>query len=154
MTFSKSHRKWQSQMLTSGQVCLILKSVCPVPHPQRQCPGGQGEGPWLNSPVPQASPGNMFKLSVFTHKIIDSTRCSLWKWSRSVVSDSLGSHGLSLPGFSVHGIFQARVLEWGAISFSRGSSWPRDWTQVSCIAGRRFTLWATREAQMLFRNSE
>ena len=52
----------------------------------------------------------------------------------------------SLPGFSVHGIFQARVLEWVAISFSRGSSWPRGRTQVSCIAGRRFTLWATREA--------
>ena len=52
----------------------------------------------------------------------------------------------SLPGFSVHGIFQARVLEWVAISFSRGSSWPRDWTQVSYIAGRYFTLWATREA--------
>ena len=52
----------------------------------------------------------------------------------------------SLPGFSVHGIFQARVLEWVAISFSRGSSWPRDRTQVSCIAGRRFTLWATRSS--------
>ena len=39
----------------------------------------------------------------------------------------------SLPGFSVHGIFQARVLEWVAISFSRRSSWPRDWTQVSRI---------------------
>ena len=39
-----------------------------------------------------------------------------------------------------------RILEWVAISFSRGSSWPRDWTQVSCIAGRRFNLWATREA--------
>ena len=52
----------------------------------------------------------------------------------------------SLPGFSVHGIFQARVLEWVAISFSRGSSWPRNRTQVSCIAGRRFTLWATRKA--------
>ena len=51
----------------------------------------------------------------------------------------------SLPGFSVHGIFQARVLEWGAISFSRGSSQPRDWPQVSCIAGSCFTLWATRE---------
>ena len=52
----------------------------------------------------------------------------------------------SLPGFSVCGIFQARVLEWVAISFSRGSSWPRDWTQVSHIAGRLFTIWATREA--------
>ena len=54
----------------------------------------------------------------------------------------------SPPGFSVHGIFQARVLQWVAISFSRGSSWPRDWTQVSCIAGRFFTTWATREAPL------
>ena len=52
----------------------------------------------------------------------------------------------SLPGFSIHGIFQARVLEWVAIFFSRGSSWPRNQTQVSCIASRRFTLWATRVA--------
>ena len=51
----------------------------------------------------------------------------------------------SLPGSSVHGIFQARVLEWGAISFSRGSSQPRDPTWVSLIAGRHFTVWATRE---------
>ena len=53
----------------------------------------------------------------------------------------------SLPGSSVHGIFQARILEWVAISFSRRSSRPRDWTQVSCIVGRRFTIWATREVQ-------
>ena len=53
----------------------------------------------------------------------------------------------SLAGFSLHGILQARVLEWVAISFSRGSSRPRDWTQVSWIPGRRFNLWATREAQ-------
>ena len=53
----------------------------------------------------------------------------------------------SLPGSSVHGIFQSRVLEWIAISFSRGSSRPRNQTRVSCIAGRRFTIWATREAQ-------
>ena len=55
----------------------------------------------------------------------------------------------SLAGSSVHGIFQARVLEWVVISFSRGSSWPRDWTQVSCTAGRRFILWATKEAPSL-----
>ena len=52
----------------------------------------------------------------------------------------------SPPVSSVHWIFQARTLEWVAISFSMGSSWPRDRTQVSCIAGRRFTLWATRKA--------
>ena len=55
----------------------------------------------------------------------------------------------SLPGSSVHGIFQARVLEWIAISFSRGSSRPRDWSQVSRIVDRRFTIWATREVVLL-----
>ena len=50
-------------------------------------------------------------------------------------------------GSSIHGILQARILEWVAISFSRGSPRPRDQTQVSRIAGRCFNLWATREAQ-------
>ena len=54
----------------------------------------------------------------------------------------------SLSGSSIHGIFQARVLEWITISFSRGSSRPRNRTWVSRIAGRRFTVWATREAQI------
>ena len=48
----------------------------------------------------------------------------------------------SLPGSSVHGVIQARILEWVAMPSSRGSSWPRDWTNVSCgscIAGRFFT---------------
>ena len=52
------------------------------------------------------------------------------------------------PGSSLHGILQARILEWVAISFSRGSSQPRDRTWVSHIAGRRFNLWATREAPL------
>ena len=51
----------------------------------------------------------------------------------------------SLPGSSVHGVFQAIVLEWIAISFSRGSSQPRDRTRVSCIVDRHFTVWATSE---------
>ena len=55
----------------------------------------------------------------------------------------------SPPGSSVHGILQARILEWVAIPFSRGSSQPRDWTQPSLIAGRFFTIWATREALCL-----
>ena len=55
----------------------------------------------------------------------------------------------SLPGFSVHGIYQARVLERVAISLSRGSSQPRDQTQVSCTAGRCFTIWATKEAKRI-----
>ena len=51
----------------------------------------------------------------------------------------------SPPGSSVHGILQARILGWVAISFFRGSSWPRDWTWVSNIAGRLLTVWATRK---------
>ena len=51
----------------------------------------------------------------------------------------------SLLCSSVHGIFQARILEWVAISFSSGSFQPRDRTQVSHIAGRLLTIWATRE---------
>ena len=47
----------------------------------------------------------------------------------------------SLPNSSVHEISQAGILEWVAISISRESSWPRDQTQVSHIADRRFTLW-------------
>ena len=69
-----------------------------------------------------------------------------WKWSRSVVSNSLRLVDCSPPRSSVHGILQARILGWVAISFSRGSSQPRDRTQASHIAGRCFNLCATREA--------
>ena len=55
----------------------------------------------------------------------------------------------SPPGSFVHGIFQATIQEWVAIFFSSGSSPPRGWTWISCIAGRFFTNWATREAFLL-----
>ena len=51
------------------------------------------------------------------------------------------------PWTVVHEIFQARIIEWVAIPLSRGSSQPRDQTQVSCIAGRFFTSWSIRETQ-------
>ena len=61
------------------------------------------------------------------------------------MSDSLQLHGLhNLPGSSVHGILQARTLEWVAIPFSRGSSRRRDQIQVFRIAGRFFTIWYCR----------
>ena len=63
--------------------------------------------------------------------------------SCSVTSDSLDCGS---PGSSVHGILQARILEWVAILFSRESFQPRDRTWVSCIASRFFTVWAAREA--------
>ena len=64
----------------------------------------------------------------------------------SVGSNSLWPLDCSLPGSSVHGILQARILEWVAIFFSRISSQPRDRTWVFYIAGRFFIFWATREA--------
>ena len=67
------------------------------------------------------------------------------KEDTEVISNSCDPMDCSLPGSSIHEILQARILEWVAISSSRGFSWPRDWTQVSCIAGRFFTIWATRE---------
>ena len=57
-------------------------------------------------------------------------------------SCSVVSHALQLD-YSVHGILQARMLEWVAFPFSRGSSQPRDRTQASCIAGGFCTSWAT-----------
>ena len=73
------------------------------------------------------------------------------KESESEVSQSYptlcDSMDCSLSHSSIHGIFQARVLEWVAISFSRGSSQPRDWTWDSRIVGRCFTVWATREVR-------
>ena len=65
--------------------------------------------------------------------------------SNSVLFNSLPPMECSLPGISVHGILQARILEWVAIPFSSASSWPRDQTQVPCIAGLFFTIWVTRE---------
>ena len=56
----------------------------------------------------------------------------------------------SPPGFSVHGILKARILEWIAIPFSRGSAQLSDWTRVSLIAGRVFTVWVTREVHIDF----
>ena len=73
----------------------------------------------------------------------------LWKKVKVLVpqpSPSLGDPMDSSPSVSsIHAIFQARILGWVAVLFSRGSSGSRYWTQVSCIAGRNFTIWATRE---------
>ena len=67
--------------------------------------------------------------------------------SRSAMSNSLWPHGCSPPGSLSLGILQARILEWVAMPSSRGSSQPRDRTQVSRTAGGFFTDWASREAQ-------
>ena len=91
--------------------------------------------------------------------MVSKALCDQWKESES--GSEVAQSCLTLcdpmdcspPGSSVHGILQARILEWVATSFSRESSWPRDWTEVSHIAGRCFNLWATREAPSPIPNS-
>ena len=67
--------------------------------------------------------------------------------SESVVAQSCPPHWSTMEGSSVHGILQARILQRVVIPFSWNSSYPRDWTQIFCITGRFFTIWATRKAQ-------
>ena len=85
------------------------------------------------------------------HEIVDTRENNVGNSSgsvsHSVVSDSLWPHKLSPTSSSAHGILQARILDWLAISFSKGSSWCRDWSPVSCFAGRFFTAWAIRKSQ-------
>ena len=85
----------------------------------------------------------MFNCESLTLKlqIIDSYCCCL-------VNKSSMTPWTVAPGSSVHGILQSRILQWVAISFSRGSSLPRDQAWVSYIAGRFFTIWAIREVQL------
>ena len=91
-------------------------------------------------------------------RLFQSIHCSCWgqliksaKWKEVKVSHSCpilcDPVDCSPPGSSVHGILQARILEWVAIPFSMGSSPPGDQTRVSCIAGRFFIVWVTRKTQ-------
>ena len=77
---------------------------------------------------------------------------NIWCSGCSSVSNSLQPHGLQPARLLFHGVFQARILEWVAISSSRGSSWPRDQTRVSsvsCIGRQILVHWATWEAQII-----
>ena len=91
-----------------------------------------------------------FSLHLRFHKLAYSFMCAshFLKWKSEVTQScpTLCNPMDHSPPGSIHGIFQVRVLEWVAISFSRGSSQPRDQTQVSRIAGRCFTILATRES--------
>ena len=74
------------------------------------------------------------------------TLCLLLKQGTQLCPTLCNLMDCSPPGSSVHEIFQARILEWVAIPFSRGSSWPRDWTHVSWVGRWILYPWATQEA--------
>ena len=90
---------------------------------------------WLNQCASQQAPylGTLFRL------LCQLTQVVLVAQSCPTLCDPMD---YSLPGFSVHGILQARILEWVAMPFSRGSSWHRDRTMVFLLCRQMFTLWA------------
>ena len=92
-------------------------------------------------PILSQQRGNAHLLTTTPYWSILAAGCKTHKWSESHSVMSNSSH------YTVHGILQARILEWVAFLFSRGSSQPRGQTQVSHIAGRLCTDWGTREAK-------
>ena len=114
---------------------------------------GSGRSPreGNGNPLQYSCLGNPMDRGAWRAAVHGAAKSQTWLKKESEVAQSCPTLcdpvDCSLPGSSLHGILQARILEWIAISFSRGSSRPRDRTPVSRIAGRRFNLWATREAQ-------
>ena len=116
-------RKWPIQHSFIGCCCLVAM-LCPT----------------LCNPMDCSTPG-LFVLHYFLEF------AQKWKWKLlSPVWLFATPVDCSLPGSSLHGILQARILEWVAFPFSSGSSRPRNETRVSCIAGWFFTNWTLREA--------
>ena len=85
--------------------------------------------------------------------LLNSTLCMWYMLCCSVMSNSATSWTVAYQAPLSMGILQARILEWVAMSSSRGSSQPRDQTQVSHITGRFFTIWATTSDRMRLKNS-
>ena len=86
---------------------------------------------------------------LFIKKLLWSNEVATWVFLVTQSCPSLcNPMDSSPPGSSVHGILQARIMEWVAMLSSRGSSQCRNWIQVSCIASGFFTDWTTREAQV------
>ena len=106
--------------------------------------------PTLSDPMDCSLPGSSVR-GIFQAKVLELGAIAfstIWGWSHA--NKELWNTGFTVKTVAHQsplsmGILQARILEWVAVPFSRGSSWPNDQTRVSCIAGRFFTIWATRE---------
>ena len=93
------------------------------------------------------------KFNVHFFCLQDSPNKVILKW-KSLSHVWLFAIPWTIESYRVHGILQARILEWVAYPFSSRSSWPGNRTEVSCIAGRFFTNWAIREAKLPLKSSE
>ena len=145
------HGPWH----TKPPFSLPSPKVCPSPCPlQRWCHPAISSSDALFSFCPQSFPASgTFAMSQLFASGDQNTGTSASIWKLCEVFMLVSQSYLILcdpmyyrpPGSSDNGILQTRILEWVAIFFSRGSSWPRDQPQVSCTASRLFTIWATRK---------
>ena len=150
---------WNSLAFSMIQQMLAIWSLVPLPFLNPACTSGNPQFlycwslAWriLNITLLSCEMGTLCgSLNILWHwpslglewkLTFSSPVCVTLKWSEVAQSSPTLCNPVdcNLPGSSVHGILQARILEWVAISFSRGSSWPKDQTRVSHIAGRRST---------------
>ena len=124
-----------------------LQSICQILGTRRrQCPDSSGQtwvpSTWIYNLAGSEIISQCVYTSIFT--VVAQPLSCVWLFWDSMDCNPQSS--------SVHGISQARILEWVAISFSRGSSWTRDQTHISCIGRWILYHWATREALMSIYN--
>ena len=163
--FSRTCSTWSTFSLWITEIYIYVSWFAPLGHHRFLCmtafftPGvfkhpqgvGMAQRVWeysqspvsVNCSLKTSRPCNLLSSSL---GICSYYYCGLVTQSCPTLCDPTNC---SPSGSSIHGILQARILEWIAIPFSRGSSWPRDRSQVSCIAGRFFTIWATGKISLL-----
>ena len=118
--------------------------ICSIPGWERS-PGGENGNPLLCSCLAIPIDGGVWWTIDHGSQRVGCDWACIQLWLKSFLkskesqSCSVVSDSVILWDSTVHGILQARILEWLAVSFSRGSSQPRDQTQVLCIAGRFFS---------------
>ena len=156
MTFLRPHGRWldlhssEMKLLSRVGLLVIPWTVAFQAPPSMEF---SRQGYWSGLPFPSLAdlPCLGIKPKSPTLEVdalpLSHQRSPTFKWSEVAQSCPTLRDPMdcSLPGSSIHEIFQARVLVWVAISFSRGSVQPRDQTWVSHIVGRCFTIWAMRE---------
>ena len=135
---------WQSAQLFATSWTVACQSPLSMEFPRQEYWSGLPCPPTGDLTNPGIELPSLMSLALAGRFFTSSTICkaqeSVWKW-KWVTQSCLT---LCNPtDCIVHGVLQARILEWVALPFSRGSSQPRDPTQVSCIAGGFFTSWAT-----------
>ena len=118
-----------------------LLNLPPSPHPSPPPP--------RLSRVPQRTRLSSLCYSSFPRSCVCVCVC-VCVWVTQSYPSLCNPMGCSLPGSSVDGLLQARIMEWIAIPFSRDSDWPRNQAQVSCNVGGLFTIWATRALSYTF----